>query len=473
MNKYLTLILLFIFINSCNHITYNKYLNSTIHIPYSYKTNFSVQEICSLTDWYKIFNDEKLNKLVKDTIQKNIDLKIANKTIDILKYEVLKSRSNSYPNIDIEGNFIRQRQSYKIYSLNGEEKRIGLTSNRYTAKIAASYEIDLWKKISFEKEINKLEYLKSKEDREILLESIVSSIIDFYFQLSAINKKIELYNKRNKILDNLYKIYQMRYKRGITNYFQTQYYYNMLLDNTILLRNLIKQKKSLEQNINILRGNYPEYGNIETSKFNVDINTLKLPPMLPSKLLEQRPDIKKSTLDVKEAMAKVGYAHALRFPTINLSANIGYFSDKLNAFITPESKIWAISTSILYPLFNMKKLKYNEKQKKENLYKTILKYQNTVLNAFFEVENALIARKELENVYNYYLKQLKVKKDNYYLAKQRYKRGLDEIKNVYEKQLDLINLELKINDTKVAIIRNQILLFKVIGGNYTYGELKK
>ena len=108
MTKYLFLLFTCL-ITSCNHIDYNQYLNSTIPIPNSYNTMIASQEICSLTDWYKIFNDEKLNKLVQDTIQKNIDLKIASKAIDILRYEVLKSKSNFYPNINLEGNFIRQR----------------------------------------------------------------------------------------------------------------------------------------------------------------------------------------------------------------------------------------------------------------------------------------------------------------------------------------------------------------------------
>lgn len=88
-------------------------------------------------------------------------------------------------------------------------------------------------------------------------------------------------------------------------------------------------------------------------------------------------------LNVEEKLANLGYARSIRYPSINLSANVGYISDKLNTLIRPESRIWAVSSSLLFPIFNMNKLKYNEKQKIESVYKSILEYQKTVLNGFF------------------------------------------------------------------------------------------
>ncbi len=147
-------------------------------------------------------------------------------------------------------------------------------------------------------------------------------------------------------------------------FFTLQYYKDLLLKNEVIFKDLIKQKKYTEQKINNLIGSYPHTGNIKVSPFNFNIDRLYIPKILPSELLKRRPDIKKSMLNVEEKLANLGYARSIRYPSINLSANVGYISDKLNTLIRPESRIWAVSSSLLFPIFNMNKLKYNEKTKK-------------------------------------------------------------------------------------------------------------
>lgn len=457
----------FFFCYGCNPINPARYSNLTnLSIPKSFQNAINMESNSSLINWYKTLHDPNLNILVARTLKRNLDLKIAKKTIEELKYEFLKTKTHSYPTIDLQGQVTRQRQSYKTKTPTGKEITIVNITNSFNTSIVASYELDLWKKIYFEKQASRLEFLKSKEDANILVLSIISTCIENYFDLMTLNRKLALYDKKIKLLNKLNKIYSTRYKIGLTDFFTYQYYKNLLLETKVIFENLIKQKKYIEQKINNLVGDYPYTGNIKVSDITIDIKSLSIPKTLPSDLLKRRPDIKKAILNLKQKLSNLGYARAIRFPSINLSGNIGYISDELNTLIKPESRIWAISSSLLFPLFNMGKLKYNEKQKEQSFYKSILEYQKTVLNAFFEVESTLMERIELENIYSIYKDELNNRTKEYMFQKRRQQNGIVEVSTLLEKELNLIDIQIKINDTRLSILKNQILLFKVLGGTY-------
>ena len=418
----------------------------------------------SLINWYKNFNDCNLNKIINKVIKNNLDIKIVLKRIKEAKYEQLKARSSIFPELNMSGDFNRKKQSYKLKDIFGRDINISNTSNTFSLSLMASYELDLWRKLSFQRKYATLEYLKARQNKEIILESMVSQASDLYFKLCAINSKIRYVNRQIKILEYLYNIYNKKFQAGLINYFQLRYYYNLLIDTKIKLKELLGEKKEIEQKLNLFMGDYPSSNNLRVSFLKIDINRLSPPSPLPSELLKRRPDIKLALLEVKSKLANLGYARALRFPSINLSANIGYLSDTLKELTDPESQIWGISSSILYPLFNAGKLKYNEKKYRESLKESILNYQKTVLNAFLEVESALARRKTLQNIYIDLKKQLNIKQREFFLEQKKYKRGLCSITDLYEKELDVINKKISLLDTKLSIIENQILLYKVLGG---------
>jgi len=461
-------ILLILFTIGCNRIEFKSFKKDLpFEIQNRYENNFNNTDNSSLINWYKNFNDINLNQIVDKTIKNNLDVKIAVKKILEAKYNLLKTRSNLFPQIDLSGSFNRQRQSYKYKEPSGKEITVSNTSNSFSMQIMASYEIDLWNKLSYERELAKLELLKIKENKEIVLQSIVSQCINLYFSLCATIKKIKFLESKKEILKNLYTIYNKKFQSGLISYFQLRYYYNLLIDNDVQLKNLLKEKNYLEQNLNTLMANYPKSNNIKTSPFEIDIKDLKLPSLIPSDLLKRRPDIRYAILEVKSKLTNLGYAKALKFPSINLSADIGYLSDKLSYLTNPESQIWSISSSLLYPLFNAGKLKYNQKKSEEALYESILNYQKTVLNAFFEVESTLMKRKNIEKIYKDLKKQLKIKQEEFILTQKKYKKGLCSVTDLYERELDVINKKLNLLDTKLQIVQNQILLFKVLGGAIT------
>ncbi len=121
--------------------------------------------------------------------------------------------------MDFQGGWIRQRQTYKTKTITGKDISIVNISNSFNTKIVASYELDFWKKIHFEKEATRLEFLKSKEDENILVQSIISTCIEHYFELMALNAKLDYYGKKIEILNTLDRIYARRYKIGLTNFF--------------------------------------------------------------------------------------------------------------------------------------------------------------------------------------------------------------------------------------------------------------
>ena len=122
---------------------------------------------------------------------------------------------------------------------------------------------------------------------------------------------------------------------------------------------------------------------------SIPTSTLSL-TNLPSELLQRRPDIRKADRQMAQANAQVGIATAELYPKVNLAAFVGLQNLKITDF-TPMGKSWSSASTITMPLFNWGKLQANIEAKDSQFEQAFLAYQSTVLTAFQEVENALIA----------------------------------------------------------------------------------
>src|SRR5262249_445605 len=149
--------------------------------------------------------------------------------------------------------------------------------------------------------------------------------------------------------------------------------------------------------LSVLLGRNPGLIQRSASSLRQEISP-EIPVGLPSALLERRPDIRESEQLLRSANAHVGESIAEFFPKIGLTAVLGRATPELSGFTLGTANVWGIAAEAAGPLFQGGRLVGQYHQAKAAREESKLRYQQTILNAFREVSDALIAREQLLEV---------------------------------------------------------------------------
>ncbi len=434
------------------------------HFTYAVYVNASNATDESLWSWYKVFKSPYLKRVVKEALHKNLDVALAAQRLIALRYAYLKSRSSLYPRADISLGVRRQRSSYEIPLPFGKSKTVSRTSNTYSLEGVVSYELDIWGKLRYSREVERENLLKGRQERDVVRLGVVSQCVEYFFDVAALDKEIALVKREISLLRKLYLLTSSSFERGMAPLSRVKDLERRLASAQGDLTELVRQRLHLCEEMDVLLGGYPAGKCSWMPSEGVRLNIPFIPVCLPSTVIARRPDVRAALCDLRASLASYGYARAIRFPSITLSASGGFTSGELATLFDPISRIWALSGEVLYPLFNANKLKYNQKQARAVLEEAIIRYQKTVLNAMLEVEsglsNSASFRKELElaQVALLHLKEKMV------LDRERFDRGLVDASVVLEDELEYVRERIRVLHLRLKLIQNDIFLFKAMGG---------
>jgi multidrug efflux system outer membrane protein len=193
---------------------------------------------------------------------------------------------------------------------------------------------------------------------------------------------------------------------------------------------------------------------------------------LPSNLLERRPDIVQARYLLKAQTENIGVAEAQRFPAISLTGALGVASTDIGS-ITTDGGVWSVGGTLLGPVFNfgknVRRVDIEKAQTKQALYF----YENAVLTAFREVEDALVEvetfKKQIEAVAN----QQKAAANANMLSNDRYDKGVSSYLEVLETERQLFNVELELSDLTRQYLNAYVNLYKALGGGWITKEEMK
>jgi multidrug efflux system outer membrane protein len=216
--------------------------------------------------------------------------------------------------------------------------------------------------------------------------------------------------------------------------------------------------------LSILLGQLPM--GIETGK---DLNLQTAPPGiptgLPSKIIERRPDVVLAEHLVHAQTARIGVAVALRFPAISLTGVLGAASTEVG-MLTSEGGAWSVGAGLLGPIFNYNKnvrlVEIEEARTQEVLYR----YENTVLTAFREVNDALVEIQTFREQLSAVRSQQKAARNANKLSKERYDKGVSSYLEVLETERSLFNVELQFSELQQQYLNAYVNLYKALGGGW-------
>ena len=411
--------------------------------------------------WWKIYQDEQLQALLKEALLQNYDVRIAMARVDQARAVADESRAGFFPSINGQYQADRGLNSTLGSPSPGAKD---LTANSSMGALAASWNLDIWGGIRRQHEADFAAYIASAEGQRQAKVALVASLAQAYFQLLTLDEQLAITRRSIVSFNDTLVMFQQQFAGGVASTLDVARAEASLFQAQGDVPNLERQIAAQENLICILVGRNP--GPVARG---LPLNAQKLPdipPGLPVSLLERRPDLRQAEQNLRAANAKIGVADANFLPQITLTAMAGRASDELNAFAGGNRKIASIGGIVTMPLFNGGLLWAQRQAAQAAWRQARLTYQQTVLGSFQDVANSLTNRRKYGEVEVFQLKivnSLRVAVD---VSTKRYLVGKAQYNEVIEAQQQLYPAEQNAANTRLNQLLAVVTLYQALGGGW-------
>lgn len=412
--------------------------------------------------WWEQFEDPILDDLILEALQYNQDIKVALANVEDYYARWIIARSPLYPQIFENISGTRQELSIDLNPLPAGTPRI---FNQYNFLTNVNWELDLFGKIQSFAAGTLAQLVAQEELHRTVILTVVSNVASSYVSLGVLDKQLEISWRTLRSREEAAHVAVLRLEMGTVSELevrQAQSEVEAARAQIVRFEELVAVQENL---LSVLVGHAPS--DVDRGK-TLDQWCLpfEVPAGLPSELLYQRPDIVQAEQELKATFAFVDAARAAFFPDISLTGFFGFESLELKNLFTERARAWQYGLNILQPIFTgyrlTAQLEAAEAQSREALHR----YFQTILTAFQDVEDALVAHKKALELVEVLSRREFILKEYLRLATLQYNNGqvdylnvLDAERNLFAAQLDLAQAQ---GDTFLSLIS----LYKALGGGW-------
>ncbi len=466
-----SLILLFcLLIQSCAP-SLPEYKNSPqekLSVPESFSVKNSDLAESDLIDknWRLFFKDEKLISLIEIALKNNQELNILSQEINIANNEVMARQGQYLPKVEIGAGFSSEKTSqFTSKGASDEVANLSDKLNNREVSIAATWEVDIWKKLRNFAKSSYLQYLASIEGRKFAVTQLVTEVSDSYYELMSLDNQLEIIDQFLVTIKKARQVVELQQIAGRTTSLAIKRFDAEVLKNESRKYDIQQKIIVAENHLNQLLGRLPQHIDRESNQF-MSVQLPEVKTNLPTDLLNNRPDLKQASLQIEAAKLNVKAVKAQFYPSLNIGADVGYKSFNAAHFTDSSSLFYNIAGGITAPLINRKAIKADYFSANNKQIEAVYNYEQTFIKSFAEVVNQLSAVKNLGQVYELKMQQTKALSDSFEIsnilfmaARVDYLESLLTRRDYLESQLELI--EAKQNQL-VAYLN----LYRALGGGW-------
>jgi NodT family efflux transporter outer membrane factor (OMF) lipoprotein len=339
-------------------------------------------------NWWTLFHSKPLQELIERSLKNNPDIKAGQAALRVARENVQAQIGAYYPSI--AGGFAASHQKTSA-ALAPTPNSNNLTFDLFVPQVGVSYVPDV-----FGLNHRTVESLTAQAEQtrfalvatQIVLSSNVAAAA---IQEASLRAQIDATKKLITLNSDMLKILRSQYEKGYAARLDVAAQETLLAQVTASLPPLLNQLSQQRDLLSVLSGEFPEAALPETFELSGLELPKELPVSLPSKLVEQRPDILQAEENLHSASAQIGVAIANRWPTFNLTADVGSNALVLGQIFTSGSGIWAVGAGVTQPIFDGGILLHREEAAKAAFDEASEQYRSTVLTAFQNVADTLNA----------------------------------------------------------------------------------
>ena len=428
-----------------------------IQKSYIFGGGFSSDSIRLDNDWWQMFGDTTLNRLVERAIARNKNIEIAASRIEEARHNLVVARSQYMPSvsgtISAEGKYDSATnniaQSYKITPQASWELPL-FGSLRHTtkgAKAAISYEV--W------------QYRGMRLSLEAEVATTYFTLLQYRQDLAITKRSSQLRREMVTLIDSLY---SHGYASGVNLDQAQSLLYSAEADIPLYEKAIAQTLLSLAT----LTGDSPEvFINVGIGNGSARTNNYRpydIATGVPSDLLHRRPDVMAAYYSLQQNAAAVGLARAARLPSITISLSGGSATVGLHQLF--DSKGWVASAmaSLAQPIYNFGGLRRREMAAREAYKQSLLAYEQSYLEALSDVESALVAITSSREELLHYAGLVESYRNIAIKTYALYRNGLSDYLDVIDAERSLYSSQMQFENLVAQQYINYINLCKALGG---------
>jgi outer membrane protein, multidrug efflux system len=408
-------------------------------------------------DWWKQFQDPYLDALVDKAINGNFDIKVLAARIQVAGAQIGEARAGALPSMDLGAGASFEKTTGQKFS------------KQYNVATQVNWDIDIWGAVEKGVQAQKAEFRATEADWRAGYLELVSSVSTTYFQILQFDDQIDQQQKTITTNQQVLTIFEGMEKNGVVPHTQVL---TQRAELNRLTRDLLELRRSRDLADNALS----TLVGIPAGEFKVPDGHLQkrvkapaVPSGLPSQLLARRPDLIAAEYRVLEAYDLVGQAKLAQLPTISLTGRGGSASFALTDLL--KTFTFSFLPSINIPILDPS---VRARVKTTEAQTTVFEqqYRSTVMNAFEEVENALV------NLDSHTRQRAELQQEVEHLTivaaqiDAQLKEGVISQLEVFETERTLLAAQLALLANHQQILSDTVTLYKSLGGGWPSVDVK-
>jgi NodT family efflux transporter outer membrane factor (OMF) lipoprotein len=417
-------------------------------------------------DWWKLFDDPVLDKLVEQGMAANPDLQAAAERFVQARDIMMAARSQYFPRVGLEMGASHNRQSFdRLFRPDNSP----LQSSTVDPGGIASWEPDFWSAL---RNATQVEIYRAEEraaDWGLARLSLQAEIAANYFTIRGFDAQTAIFRQSIDLYKNTLNVVNTQFAGKLASALDVARVESLLYSTESRLARIEGQRQVAEQVIAVLLNLTPDSFKIEPVD-ELRMARFTIPGTIPSTLLERRPDIAMMERRMAEANRVIGIARAAFFPNVSFRLN-GGFEEKGLDLIKIANSFWSYGATFSVPLFQSGYRRAQLQQSWSAYRETEDLYRATVLRAFREVANNLTMTNRLttsaerqEAAVGAY-----VKTQN--LTMQLYRGGLANSLEVIYSQLATLESRITSVEIKTELLKSSVELVRAFGGGWNRSQL--
>lgn len=441
--------------------TANRYLDSPL--PANWEESGEVfQQMLPVDDhWWKSFDDPKLDSLIALATDRNYNIAMAIDRIIAARANLRIERSGLFPSIGLNAGWTQQETS-------GNTSTLPQTTDHYfNAAVSMSWEADFFGSVRKRVKAQKENYAASKDEYAGVMISMAAEVASAYINLRELQQELLVAKKNCTSQERVLKITEVRYNTGLVAKLDVAQAKSVLYSTKASIPQIEAGINQYITTLAVLLGMYPQ--EIRPALEPVGALPDYMEPIgvgMPVDLLLRRPDVRSAERSVNAQAALLGASKADWLPKVFLKGSFGYASRDLKDMVKSKSIAYEIAPSLSWTIFNGGQLVNATRLAKAQLDESINQFNQTVLSAVQETDNAM-------NAYRNSIKQIVALREvrnqgeeTLKLSLELYKQGLAPFQNVLDAQRSLLTYENQLVQAQGSSLLQLITLYKALGGGW-------
>lgn len=429
--------------------------------------------------WWTAFNDPILDSLITSAYEQNLTLQIVGLRVIEARAQLGIAKGNLYPQVQQA----RGGATYNTFSENSANTvGVDLDYWDFDAGFDAAWELDFWGKFKRGIESADASLLANMADYDDFLVSLLAEVANAYVIIRTFENRIQLAEDNVTLQKRSLKITEVRFQNGATTELDVQQAKTLLRNTQSTIPQLETGYRQAKHALSTLLGKPPsELNNILAGANDIPVALSEVAIGIPAELLRRRPDIRRAELETASQSALIGVAKADLYPSFSLFGSLGLRSssgtnttrsgkDGAEELFQSDSIVFFGGPAFTWNIFNYGRIKNQVRVQDARFQQLIVNYQDTVLRAAREVEDAMIGFLRAQETEVLLSDSVDAAARSVELALLQYRDGVTDYQRVIDTQTSLVNQQDIWTQSRGDIATNLIAMYKALGGGWQIRE---